>query len=279
MNTNQLPNAFIKDKLQAVSVHLYQNAEGISKQQVVLNQHAFSFLRAGKKEVYFDNSAQLISNDSFLIMKSGHCLMTEKLPVSAKNYESVLLFFSNDFLARFLSEQKLNTNHRVNTHSVSAVCYDEYINLFVEGLMQLDRSNLAHKRALLENKCAEILLYLIEKIGAHFFQGLLNDTADEVLRFKQTIETNKLNKLRLKELAFLCNMSISTFKRTFEKHYGESPVKWFINKRLDHAHHLIHHEQRRPSDVYFEVGYENLSSFIQAYKLKFGKTPKQDIDR
>lgn len=277
MNTNQLPNTFIKGEPQAVSVHLYQNAEGISKQQVVLNQHAFSFLRAGKKEVYFDNSTQLISNDSFLIMKSGHCLMTEKLSVSAGKYESVLLFFSNDFLAQFLSEQNLNSDERINTHSVNAVQYDEYINHFVEGVVQLEQSNLANKRALLENKCAEILLYLIDKIGIRFFQGLLNNTADEVLRFKQIMETNKLNKLRLKELAFLCNMSISTFKRTFDKYYGESPVKWFINKRLDHAHHLIHHEQKRPSDVYFEVGYENLSSFIQAYKLKFGKTPKQDF--
>jgi AraC-like DNA-binding protein len=31
----------------------------------------------------------------------------------------------------------------------------------------------------------------------------------------------------------------------------------------------------RASDVYEEIGFENLSSFVQAYKNKFGTTPKQ----
>jgi hypothetical protein len=34
-------------------------------------------------------------------MKSGHCLMTEKLPVSQDNYSSILLFFSDDDLNNF----------------------------------------------------------------------------------------------------------------------------------------------------------------------------------
>jgi AraC-like DNA-binding protein len=31
----------------------------------------------------------------------------------------------------------------------------------------------------------------------------------------------------------------------------------------------------RPSDIFLEVGYETLSNFIQAFKMKFGQTPKQ----
>lgn len=69
-------------------------------------------------------------------------------------------------------------------------------------------------------------------------------------------------------------MSVSTFKREFEKHYTESPVKWFQNKRLEYARHLLNNTKKSPSEIYFEVGYENLSSFIQAYKLKYGTTPK-----
>ena len=70
-------------------------------------------------------------------------------------------------------------------------------------------------------------------------------------------------------------MSVSTFKRKFEKHYTESPVKWFQNKRLEYAHHLLYKQQKSSSEIYLEVGYENLSSFIQAYKSKYGVTPKQ----
>ena len=77
------------------------------------------------------------------------------------------------------------------------------------------------------------------------------------------------------ELAFLCNMSLSTFKREFQKHYSDSPMKWFQNKRLEYAHHLLYNEQMSSSEIYLEVGYESLSSFIKSYKAKYGVTPKQ----
>ena len=38
---------------------------------------------------------------------------------------------------------------------------------------------------------------------------------------------------------------------------------------------LINQKQKISSEIYLEIGYENLSSFIQAYKVKFGSTPKQ----
>jgi AraC-like DNA-binding protein len=104
---------------------------------------------------------------------------------------------------------------------------------------------------------------------------LSGNSNDASKKFVQTVETNWMSKLSLKELAFLCNMSVSTFKREFQKHYAESPMKWFQNKRLEYAHQLLYKEQKSSSEIYLEVGYENLSSFIQAYKLKYGITPKQ----
>jgi AraC-like DNA-binding protein len=38
---------------------------------------------------------------------------------------------------------------------------------------------------------------------------------------------------------------------------------------------LLNQKHKKSSEIYFEVGYENLSSFIQAYKSKYNKTPKQ----
>ncbi|MFM8744586.1 MAG: helix-turn-helix domain-containing protein, partial [Cytophagales bacterium] len=117
------------------------------------------------------------------------------------------------------------------------------------------------------------MMYLTELHGAAFIFSLLNQSTDATRKFTQTVETNQLNKLTLTELAFLCNMSISTFKREFQKQYSESPSRWFQNKRLEHAHRLIHQAHKKPSEIYFEVGYENISSFVQAYKLKYGATP------
>ena len=94
-------------------------------------------------------------------------------------------------------------------------------------------------------------------------------------KFIQTIESNQLNKLSVKELSFLSNMSVSTFKRKFEKHFHSSPSKWFQEKRLEHSAFLLKNKSKMPSDIFEEIGYENLSSFILAFKMKFGVTPKQ----
>ena len=68
-----------------------------------------------------------------------------------------------------------------------------------------------------------------------------------------------------------CNINIIEFK----KYFKNSPSKWFQEKRLKHAAFLLKNKPIRPSDIYLEVGYETLSNFIQAFKMKFGQTPKQ----
>ena len=131
------------------------------------------------------------------------------------------------------------------------------------------------QKNLLQIKLEEILIYLIEKEGNDFLFSMLDHNDQQSHKLNSIVETHKLNKLSIKELAFLCNMSVSSFKREFTKQYGLSPIKWFQNQRLEHASILLTKENKRPSEIYSEVGYENLSSFIQAFKSKYGETPKQ----
>jgi AraC-like DNA-binding protein len=77
------------------------------------------------------------------------------------------------------------------------------------------------------------------------------------------------------ELAFLCNTSISTFKRKFFKIYGTSPQKWLTQQKMRIAANLLKHPHERPGSVYEKVGYENQSSFILAFKKQYGMTPRE----
>lgn len=273
-----LPDELNLENSQSVQVFDYQSSKEISKQQIVLNQNTFSFLTEGTKEVVFDNSALSIDNSKFLVMKSGHCLMTEKLS-SIKNYRSVLLFFTNEALFTFIRKIELSEREKTEHKSIYSFDYDGFIQLFVKSLLDIVKLSKEIQKKLLEVKFEEIMLYLTEVNGKEFLYSLIENSDNTTQRFIRTIENNQFSKLTLKELAFLCGMSISTFKREFEKHYSESPIKWFQNKRLEYAHYLLNKEQKSSSEIYFEIGYENLSSFIQAYKSKFGITPKQHHKR
>lgn len=275
MKTVKLPDELNIDQSEFVKVYDYQSSLEITKQQIILNQNTFSFLTDGTKEVFFDNSALSIDNSNFLLMKAGHCLMTEKLS-DIKNYRSVLLFFTNETLLKIIRKAELNKTKPTENKSVYSFDYDEFIKRFVNSLLDISKLSKNIQEKLLDVKLEEIILYLTEKYGTDFLYSLMTNSSDTTQKIIQTVESNLLSKLTINELAFLCNMSISTFKREFEKCYAESPIKWFQNKRLEHAHYLIHQEQKSSSEIYFEVGYENLSSFIQAYKSKYGFTPKQD---
>ncbi|AVF46955.1 AraC family transcriptional regulator [Elizabethkingia anophelis] len=273
MNIITLPDELNIDISSPVQVFDYTSSQEVSRQQIILNQNAFSFLIDGSKEVVFDNSSLSIDNSKFILMRSGHCLMTERLS-DLKNYRSILFFFSDIALSKFIRSIELNKAEPSKHSSVHAFEYNEFITRFISSLSDISKLSDKVRSKLLEFKFHEIMLYLTELHGTDFIQSLIVNSNDATRKFIHIIESNQLNKLSLKELAFLCNMSVSTFKREFEKHYTESPVKWFQNKRLEYARHLLNNTKKSPSEIYFEVGYENLSSFIQAYKLKYGTTPK-----
>lgn len=72
------------------------------------------------------------------------------------------------------------------------------------------------------------------------------------------------------QFAKLTGRSLSAFKRDFSKIFQTSPEKWLQKRRLEQAHFLITQQNRKPSDVYLEVGFENLSHFSRVFKQYFG---------
>lgn len=275
METIILPDVLNLSSSKSIVVYDYKSTIEISKQQILLSKNTFSFLREGAKEVFFDNSNYAIDNSEFLLMKSGNCLMTEKLSSESKYYRSILFFFSNEDVLQFMSKFNLETSSSKITYSTHAFRYDSFITRFVDSLLDIVKLSKSIQENILKAKFEEIMLYLIDLNGVDFLYSLMENSGHQNLQFIQTIENNKLNKLTIKELSFLSNMSVSTFKREFEKNFNSSPSKWFQDKRLEHAAYLLKIKSKRPSDIFEEIGYENLSNFIQAFKTKFGVTPKQ----
>ena len=275
MKTITLPDELNSSFSKSVLVYDYESTNEISKQQVLLHKNTFSFLQEGTKEVFFDNSAYAIDNSKFLLMKSGHCLMTEKLSSNSKYYRSILFFFTNEDVFQFLRKFRFETPKTKRLYSTYSFKYDSFIKRFVDSLLDISKLSKSVQENMLKTKLEEILLYLIDLRGVDFLYSLINNSDNQNQKFIQTVESNRLNKLTIKELSFLSNMSVSTFKREFEKNFHSSPSKWFQDKRLEHSAYLLKNESKRPSDIFEDIGYENLSNFIQAFKSKFGVTPKQ----
>jgi AraC-like DNA-binding protein len=71
----------------------------------------------------------------------------------------------------------------------------------------------------------------------------------------------------------MCHRSLSTFKREFRKHYGVSPGRWLLDRRLEHSASLLLTTEMSVTEVMLECGFEDLSHFSRAFKEKFGQAP------
>ncbi|WP_221409134.1 helix-turn-helix domain-containing protein [Reichenbachiella versicolor] len=274
MKTITLPEALSSFDETDIQVHDYHAQAESTKQQVDLSMNTFSFLQEGYKEVHSDVKSIAISNDDFLLMKAGKCLMTEKLTGVNNTYRSILLFFSSDLVSQFIKKYSISVSNNTPRKTVQSIPYDGYLRSYAESLTDLSHLSPSNRNRILQVKFEELMLYLLDKFGADFFNSLKVKN-DAEAHFKEVIENNKLNKLTLSELAFLCNMSLSTFKRTFEKHFQLPPSKWFQEKRLEYAAYLLKNDEKRASDIYLEIGYESLTNFVKAFKAKYNVTPKQ----
>ena len=74
-------------------------------------------------------------------------------------------------------------------------------------------------------------------------------------------------------IASLTGRSLAAFKRDFEKIFGIPPGRWLMQRRLEEARRLIKEDRKKPSDIYLDLGFENLSHFSFAFKKAFGKSP------
>ena len=91
--------------------------------------------------------------------------------------------------------------------------------------------------------------------------------------FKKTIENNLYTNLSISELAHLCSMSLSTFKRKFKATFSESPKQYLLKKKMEKARQLLQIKENRIIDVAFDCGFDSLSAFNRNFKTYFGQPP------
>jgi AraC-like DNA-binding protein len=276
MNKYELPDDIITNWCSSDKVGTFDyllSAQNI-KNQISLTKNVFSFLIEGSKELVHHTEHTNIETSQFILIKTGKCLMTERLSLE-NHYRSLLLFFDDEIVYDFIRKNKFDLKQDFKKKPFYVFDYDPYIKNFVDSLVQLNGLEESLRKKVLITKVDEILFYLSHKHGTDFLAQFTTFYSDITNDFSAIIENNIYNNLSVSELAFLCNKSISAFKRDFSKLYNQSPIKWYQQKRLDHSRFLLEHKKLRPTDIFEQVGYESLSAFIQAYKKKYGITPKQ----
>ena len=76
-------------------------------------------------------------------------------------------------------------------------------------------------------------------------------------------------------MAYLCNMSVTAFKKRFAEYYKLPPHRWFVKQHLHRAAELLLSEDLSIKEVCHRCHFGNYSHFIECFRREYGVTPKQ----
>ena len=145
--------------------------------------------------------------------------------------------------------------------------YRESINILLENPDLADES-------MIKTKLKEFILLISKLQGApsqlDFLAALFKPNE---VAFKSTIQHNLYANLSLDELAALCHLSISSFKRKFKIVFNESPKKYISRKKVEKAAALLKTSDLRISDIAYDVGFDSLATFNRNFSNIYGKSP------
>ncbi|OQP40790.1 AraC family transcriptional regulator [Niastella yeongjuensis] len=249
------------------------------KKKIILQQNLFTFLLTGEKTVHIAGNRVTIQPHQFVLLTAGNYLMTEKLAAKNAPYHSILIFFDSTLLVDFFERHNALIGRQTKQAAGNPFLVfekDEFLANFTCSLDMLVGDKQVHPE-LQKIKVEELFLYLVMHYPKQMQQlrNMNYETNDEDLIIRQAVTSHINSNITVEELAFLCNMSLSSFKRRFARMYGNSPNRWLLEKRMETAAQLLRQHNRKASEIYYELGYENLSSFIQSFKQVHGITPKQ----
>ena len=170
-----------------------------------------------------------------------------------------------DFLAEVDRVQPIfHDHHRANellaTYISSLQFYFDNPELVSEELQKL--------------KVKELLLLLARTDKAAAVRRLVTGLFAPVQTdFAAVVEANLYAGLNGAELAHLCGMSLSTFKRTFRRVFNATPATYLRGKRLARAAQLLRRTDQRVSDVAYDCGYRDLAHFSRSFQQAYGVSP------
>ncbi|MEX0720576.1 MAG: AraC family transcriptional regulator [Balneolaceae bacterium] len=119
----------------------------------------------------------------------------------------------------------------------------------------------------LKFKFQELLVNLLREKGSNLFPIYLSWICnDESVAFVKLMRENSHFNFTTKELARTADMSLSTFKRIFKKHFNLPPGKWLREQRILNAISLLSNTDYTVSEIAYKLGYNDTAAFSKAFK-------------
>jgi AraC-like DNA-binding protein len=235
-------------------------------------EHSLGYIIAGEIQLQTNDGIRILKEGSIGIIRRNHLIKSVKIPPPGGDFLSINIFLSQDFLRRYSAENKLAEASRYTGDPLRPVSEDPFIKGYFDSLLPWFNSAEQMPGLLADLKTKEAVELLL-RMEPDFYEFLFDFSEPYKIDLEDYMNRHYMFNVPMIRFASLTGRSLASFKRDFEKIFQTSPGQWLQQKRLSEAYYLIREKGRKPSDVYLDVGFENLSHFSYSFKKAFGMAP------
>lgn len=237
----------------------------ISNEQFIPD-HIFIYLETGFMNVFYGNKVYEMRAGDYCFVKRNHLARYRKGELSGRPFKSVAVFLTQEFLRLFREEYTIEAVECPGgTDAILHLDRHPMLESFVHSMRPYMQLEGRERNDFMNLKTRELTLVLLKTNPA--LGPVLFDFSDPgKIDLEDFMNRNFRFNVSLQRFSYLSGRSLTVFKEDFKKVFHTSPGKWLIEKRLTEARFQIETLGRRPSEVYLEVGFEDLSHFSFAFK-------------
>jgi AraC-like DNA-binding protein len=254
-------------------IKLSSYEDKLFKSDLMFDDHMLVWFISGEtKIIQAEYTFNFKTGDIFLIPRNELATIIN-YPKNGLPHKTVVMHLSTERLKKFYEKtahtkqtQPQQKIYRFSNHPLLESClaslipYFDLESEFPESLATLKIEEAIHILRLIEPS--------VDSVLANFDVPGKIDLIDFMQR-------NFMFNLSLEKLGYLTGRSLSTFNRDFKKLFHTTPQKWLTDKRLELAYYHLAEKKKKPTEIYLEVGFEDLSHFSFTFKKKYGVSPNQ----
>lgn len=244
----------------------------ISPEQFIA-EHFFLYLVKGKIEGYDGYKKYTMKAGECCIVRKNHLARYTKHKDNG-HFEKVVIVFDEAFLKNYQQAYKVAPAAQQPIGAFVLLKSNPLIPAFLQSLTPYFQNGGKVNAVFSKVKREELLLILLQN-NPELSAILFNFGAPQKINLEAYMNRNYKFNISIGRFAYLTGRSLSAFKRDFTAIFADTPSHWLTQRRLQEAHFLISEKRKKPSDIYLELGFEDLSHFSFAFKKKFGFNPSK----
>lgn len=242
------------------------------KSDISFDQHMLVWFLSGETKIVQADATYFFRKGDIFLIPRNQLATIINYPKDGQPHKTVVMHLSVERLRSFYATRNIKSMplksqkiYSFNNHPLLESCLASLIPYF-------DMKDIPEDIASIKITEAISILRTLDKEIDHV---LANFEEPGKINLVDYMEKNFMFNLPMEKFGYLTGRSLTTFKRDFKKAFSTTPQRWLTQKRLELAHYQLTEKKKKPLDVCYEVGFENLSHFSFAFKKQFGFAPTE----